>query len=182
MQPDPWDKTLKTLFRDRGPWIYAVISRIVPDPNQAEDLVVEVFWQAVRSTRVQALGPQGVSVWLSVRARHLAIDCLRSNRPERGHPPEFRSEYLQAASDLSRISSALNNLPAHEREVFELAYFEGLSHSEIAEITGRSLGTVKTWVRASRLRIARLAESDQMQSDPSTANTVPSLLELASTV
>jgi len=153
------------MFQLRGPWIYALVAWILPDRNIAEQLVIEVFWRASQNARVMTLGPTALSAWLRIKARSLAVDSLRSKKPVIAHPAAFRSECLQGAPGLSSLSLALVTLAPHEREVFELAYFEGLSHSEIAEITGRSLGTIKTWVRTSRLRVAHTSESDQMQSD-----------------
>jgi RNA polymerase sigma-70 factor, ECF subfamily len=157
---------LRDLFERRGPWIYALVSWIVPDRELARMLVIETFWRASQNARVSALEPQALSVWLRLQARTLAIDSLRGQPPSVVHPADFRSDYLGHVSDLTRISVALLKLAPHEREVFELAYFEGLSHSEIAAITGRSLGTIKTWVRSSRLRVATGSASDQMQNEP----------------
>jgi RNA polymerase sigma-70 factor (ECF subfamily) len=171
---------LKELFGLSGPWIYALVSRIVPDPVLAADLAVEVFWRAQHSPRVRAMASRAAGVWLRVQARALAIDALRSSHSVISHPVAFRAEYLALTTQLRSVSVALLSLAPHEREVFELAYFEGLSHSEIAEISGRSLGTVKTWVRSSRLRIEHLTQSDQMQSAVPRKNTDVTNSETAS--
>lgn len=155
---------VRTLFEVRGPSIYAAIFRIVADREVAEELVFEAFWGALETPHVMRLGPEGIAVWLQLRGRSLAIESLRSRDKTVSHTAEFRAEFRNAAELLPEISIALLRLPPHQREAFELAYFEGLSHSQIAQITGRSLGTVKTWVRSSRLRVVRSTKSNQIRN------------------
>jgi RNA polymerase sigma-70 factor, ECF subfamily len=170
---------IQELFHTRGPWIYALVCRIVTDRAQAEQVVLEAFWHASQNRQAGSLGADALRVWLWLRARNLAIESLRSQTLIT-YPADFRMEYLKSSVNLQRISLALLKLAPHEREVFELAHFEGLSHSEIAALTGRSLGTVKTWVRSSRLRVDRSSESDQMQNEPLGAISVPSHAETSS--
>jgi RNA polymerase sigma-70 factor, ECF subfamily len=156
---------LRDCFERRGPWIYAAVSRIVSNPELARVLVIETFWCASQNPRIGALELETLSVWLRLKARNLAIAFLRLDHVVIAHPAKFRAEYLKCATDLERISIALLRLEPHQREMFELSYFEGLSHSEIAGITGRALGTVKSWVRYSRLSVDKSAQDHKAVSE-----------------
>lgn len=155
-QRDP--RALAALYDRYGRLAYSLILRVVRNAGVAEDLVQETFlrvWSRIPAfdARKGALGP-----WLLAVARNRAIDYLRSaggrerNAVEYGeadHPALFVDiEAGILASDAAhRVRSALAKLSAHQRQVIELAYFEGLSQTEIAERMGQPLGTVKTWAR-----------------------------------
>jgi RNA polymerase sigma-70 factor, ECF subfamily len=106
-----------------------------------------------------ALGP-----WLLAVARNRAIDYLRANSGrERNsldleqidHPALYTDmeRDLLTSDNARRVKAAMAKLPSEQREVIELAYFEGLSRSEMAERMGQPIGTVKTWVRAALKRL-----------------------------
>jgi RNA polymerase sigma-70 factor, ECF subfamily len=153
-------QALADLYDRYGRLAYSLILRIVRDAEMAEDLVQETFlriWtraQAFDSER-GALGP-----WLLAVARNRAIDYIRSadGRMARSafeiveveNPSLFANlEKEMAMSDQARrIREALSKLNSNQRAAIELAYFEGLSQTEIAEKMGQPLGTVKTWMRA----------------------------------
>jgi RNA polymerase sigma-70 factor (ECF subfamily) len=147
MEPQAADQD-EIRYRLHGPWIYALILAMVQDVSLAELLTFEVFWQAC----ARRLRPDDDRVWLRLAARRLTILALRTPDWTPAHPATFRAACRVTAVDLHEVWRILNAAPRHEREAFELAYFEGLSHSEIAALIGRSLGTVKTWVRSARLR------------------------------
>ena len=148
------------LYDRYGRITYSVVVAIVRDAGVAEDLVQETFlrvWNRVHAFEVGrgALGP-----WLLTIARNRAIDHLRSlgarmdrNAFEldvREHPSLFvdmEREVLNA-DHAQVIGMALAKLSANQQKVIELAYYEGLSQTEMAERMGEPLGTVKTWVRA----------------------------------
>jgi RNA polymerase sigma-70 factor (ECF subfamily) len=147
------------LYDRYGKLAYSLIYRIVRDVGAAEDLVQETFlrvWNRAQGFDAErgALGP-----WLLAVARNRAIDYLRSasGKMSRGaleleaaeHPSAFVNFEADVLSqDQSRrVRSALGRLNENQRHVIELAYFEGLSQSEMAERLGQPLGTVKTWVR-----------------------------------
>jgi RNA polymerase sigma-70 factor (ECF subfamily) len=153
-------KALADLYDRYGRLAYSLILRIVRDAATAEDLVQETFlrvWNRVQGFDDErgALGP-----WLLAVARNRAIDYLRSagGRMARNsmemigteHPSlfgNFESDVLHQDT-ARRIRGALDRLAPNQRNVIELAYFEGLSQTEMAERIGQPLGTVKTWVRA----------------------------------
>jgi RNA polymerase sigma-70 factor (ECF subfamily) len=154
------------LYNRYGRVAYSLIYRIVRNGAAAEDLVQETFlriWNRVQSFDPErgALGP-----WVLTVARNRAIDYLRSvdGRMSSGALDLDRLENPALYSDLAasalsldrtrRLQGALEKLNANQRMVIELAYFEGLSQTEMAAQMKQPLGTVKTWVR-SALKILR---------------------------
>jgi RNA polymerase sigma-70 factor, ECF subfamily len=155
---------LGELYDKYGRLVYSLILRVVRDSGTAEDLVQETFirvWNRVQSFDAQK---GSIAPWLLAVARNRAIDYLRSAQA-RHDPVELNqmdhpSLYSEMESDLlnrdnaRRIQTAMQKLPETQRQVIELAYFEGLSQSEMADRMGQPLGTIKTWVR-SALRVLR---------------------------
>ncbi len=151
-------QALAELYDRYGRLVYSLIVRVVRDGALAEDLVQETFlrvWNRAQGFDAQrgALGP-----WLLAVARNRAIDYLRSasgrernavELEEVDHPSLYTDmERDILASDKARmIRAALEKLAPNQRQVIELAYFEGLTQTEMAERMGQPLGTVKTWVR-----------------------------------
>jgi len=152
-------RALAELYDRYGRVVYALILRVVRDTGLAEDLVQETFlrvWNRVHGFDAQrgSIGP-----WLLAVARNRAIDYLRSaggrernsvEYEETDHPALYTDmEKDILASDKARVvKSAMDKLSPNQRQVIELAYFEGLSQTEMAERMGQPLGTVKTWVRS----------------------------------
>ena len=152
-------QALAELYDRYGRLAYSLILRVVRDTGIAEDLVQETFlrvWNRVQGFDANkgAIGP-----WLLAVARNRAIDYLRSSGGRERNAVEFEETDHPAlytdmepgilASDKARVvKAAVDKLSVHQRQVIELAYFEGLSQSEMAERMGQPLGTVKTWVRA----------------------------------
>lgn len=154
------------LYDRYGRLVYSVIFSVVRDSGVAEDLVQETFlrvWnrmQGFDSAR-GALGP-----WVLAVARNRAIDHVRSAAArmsqnsfeiaEHDHPSVFVDmvEDLFAAGQARHIRDAVKRLNENQRRCIELAYFEGLSQTEMADRMGQPLGTVKTWVRTA-LRMLR---------------------------
>ena len=159
-------QAMADLYDRYGRLAYSLIYRIVHNAGVAEDLVQETFlrvWNQVR-----AFDPKrgALSPWLLTVARNRAIDYLRSvdNRVSQKtfelekieHPATFATAE-QDILNLDRIrllKDAFTKLTDQQRVVIEMAYYEGLSQSEMAERIKQPLGTVKTWVR-SALKILR---------------------------
>jgi len=149
---------LAELYDSYGRAVYALILRVVRDAGIAEDLVQETFlrvWNRVHGFDAQkgSIGP-----WLLAVARNRAIDYLRSaggrernavEYEETDHPALYTNmeQELLASDKARRVKSAIDKLSPNQKQVIELAYFEGLSQTEMAERMGQPLGTVKTWVR-----------------------------------
>jgi RNA polymerase sigma-70 factor, ECF subfamily len=151
-------QALAELYDRYGGVTYSLILRVVRDTGIAEDLVQETFlrvWNRVSGFDAQkgSIGP-----WLLAVARNRAIDYLRSaggrernavEYEETDHPSLYcdMEKDILASDKARKVKSAIDKLPANYRQVIELAYFEGLSQTEMAERMGQPLGTVKTWVR-----------------------------------
>jgi RNA polymerase sigma-70 factor (ECF subfamily) len=159
-------KAMADLYKRCGRLAYSVILRIVRNVGVAEDLTQETFlrvWNRVGSFHAErgALTP-----WVLTVARNRAIDHVRSQdgRMEASAVDLDRLERPGLFMDLEasaltidrarRLKSALEKLNANQRTVIELAYYEGMSHTEMAERLKQPLGTVKTWTRTA-LQILR---------------------------
>jgi RNA polymerase sigma-70 factor (ECF subfamily) len=152
-------QALAELYDRYGRVTFSLILRVVRDTGIAEDLVQETFlrvWNRVSGFDAQkgSIGP-----WLLAVARNRAIDYLRSAGGRERRALEYEETDQPAlycdmekdilTADKARIvKSAVARLAPHQRQVIELAYFEGLSQTEMAERMGQPLGTVKTWVRS----------------------------------
>jgi RNA polymerase sigma-70 factor (ECF subfamily) len=131
------------------------------DTGNAEDVLQEVFMQLWRNPDLFDSSRGSLGPWLAVIARNRAIDALRRRKPDSNLDDVIVSvnHDLSAAADRSRamykIREVLGGMPGPQRTVLELAYFEGLSHTEIASKTGEPLGTVKTRIRAGLLSLRK---------------------------
>ena len=144
--------------------VLGLTTRILRDPDEAEDVLQEVFMHVWRSPR-QFDETRGTAMtWLLILARSRAIDRLRSLR-RRGKDRQVPIEDHAIASgeDLERgaanaqegavVRRALADLPPDQRRALELAYFDGYTQSEIAQMTGAPLGTVKTRLRQGMMKL-----------------------------
>lgn len=156
-QRDP--RAMGDLYDRFGRLVYSVIFSVVRDSATAEDLAQETFlrvWNRIQGFEAGrgALGP-----WLLAIARNRAIDHVRSiaSRMDRSSFEFDAREHPSLFVDMERdvlntdharlIRKAIATLNENQRKVIELAYYEGLSQTEMAETMGQPLGTVKTWVR-----------------------------------
>jgi RNA polymerase sigma-70 factor, ECF subfamily len=151
-------QALAELYDLYGKLAYSLVLRVVRDQAIAEDLVQETFlrvWNRVHSVDSDkgSIGP-----WLLAIARNRAIDYLRSSAgrerravelDEIDHAPLYREMEagILISDQARRVKLAMDKLAPNYRTVMELAYFEGLSQSEMAAKMGQPLGTIKTWVR-----------------------------------
>jgi RNA polymerase sigma-70 factor, ECF subfamily len=145
--------------------VYAVALRVLSDAGAAEDILQEVFMQLWRNAGVFDSSRGNLGAWLAVISRNRAIDSLRKRRPETGVEDVIVSVEPDMSGDAERsramekVRSALGAMPAAQRSALEMAYFEGLSHSEIATKTGEPLGTVKTRIRAGLLALRKVFQT-----------------------
>lgn len=152
--------------------MYSLAVRILRSSPDAEDVVQEVFSQAWRqSARYDATRASAVG-WLLMQTRSRAIDRLRARqaRPE-GSEVDVVVEQADSAAgpelqavrteQANRVRLALERLPFLQRTAIELAYYEGLTQSEIAERLAQPLGTVKTWIRQGLLRLREALNEDE---------------------
>lgn len=142
--------------------VYSVSLRVLQDTGAAEDVLQETFMQLWRNPGAFDASRGNMAAWLAVIARHRAIDALRRRRPQTDLEDVIVSVEPDLASDADRsramdkVRGALQAMPAPQRSALELAYFEGLTHVEIAEKTGEPLGTIKTRIRAGLLSLRKV--------------------------
>lgn len=156
---------LAELYDRHARRVFSLAVRILREHADAEDVVQEVFTQVwVQAGRYDA-GRGAVAAWMLMMARSRAIDRLRSRqaRPEAAAESHAAENVPAAATpqDLDLLSTeqvahlrnALNELPAAQRVALELAYYEGLTHAEIAARLAEPLGTVKTRIRQAVIKL-----------------------------
>jgi len=156
----------EVLYRRYARPVFGLALRRLGDRGRAEDAVQETFasiWRAARSYKPER-GPG--APWLYAVARNAITDRGRARTETPAEIPDEPSgdagpaERAEAGWTSWRIHRALEELNDNERSVVELAYWSGLSQSEIAEFLGIPLGTVKTRTRAALARLATLLEEE----------------------
>jgi len=155
-----------TLYDKTSSHLFAVVLRINRDRGQAEDVLQEVYVNVWRSAQSFDAAQSQPLTWLTRIARNRAIDSLRRAQTQ----PQFESRFtgeeedndvyddkaddapgpldlLSRASDARALTDCMQDLSASQRQSVALAFYDGLSHAEVAEKMGQPLGTVKSWVR-----------------------------------
>jgi RNA polymerase sigma-70 factor, ECF subfamily len=142
--------------------VYAVALRVLQDTGAAEDVLQDIFMQLWRNPGLFDATRGNMAAWLAVITRHRAIDALRRRRPESdiedvvlSVEPDLASEADRSRA-MDKVRGALRTMPSPQRNALEMAYFEGLTHVEIAEKTGEPLGTVKTRIRTGLLSLRKV--------------------------
>jgi RNA polymerase sigma-70 factor, ECF subfamily len=166
------EQALGLLYDRWNAVVHGVVSRMLRQPDDVEDVVEEAFWQAWRQASRFDPTRGAVQTWLLTIARSRALDRVRSLRRRREDPLEGEDGQVvtqqtaegdpgldaEASERRTIVVAAMADLPQEQREALELGYFGGLSQSEIAERTGQPLGTVKT-----RMRLAMQKLRSQLQ-------------------
>jgi RNA polymerase sigma-70 factor, ECF subfamily len=161
------EAALGALYDRYAAMLSSVLNRILRDTQASEEILQDVFFQLWRAPSRFDAARGSLPGWLLVIARNRAISRLRRHNPAAGDelvensvvlPVNFESAIAQRQL-LDRVKGALENLPMEQRAAVELAYFEGLTHSEIAERTGDPLGTVKTRLRSAVETLKRTLHS-----------------------
>jgi len=159
-------QAMADLYDRFGRLAYSVILSVVRDPSTAEDLVQETFLRVWNRAHAFEAGRGALGPWLLTIARNRAIDHIRSvgSRMQKNSYEFDASEHPSLFVDMERdvfntdhariIRKALAKLTENQQKVIELAYYQGLSQTEMAEQMGQPLGTIKTWVRAA-LKVLR---------------------------
>ena len=177
-----------TLYQRSSPHLFAVILRINRDRAQAEDILQEVYvnvWRAAAGFDAAQSQPM---TWLTSIARNRAIDSLRragaQPRLDSAHALDDEDndvydetadeapgplELLSQAADARQLQHCMQVLSAPQRQSLALAYFDGLSHAEVADKMAQPLGTVKSWVRRALLALKSCLEQGAVADRAATA-------------
>lgn len=162
------EQALAALYDETSRLVYGLLLRVLGDASTAEEVLLDVYTQVWRQAAAYSAGRGAPLAWLTTIARSRAIDRLRSGRAERQRTEPLDPVMYREASDedvegewaaretRKAVRAALDGLAPEQREVIELAYFGGMSHSEIAAARGQPLGTVKTRIR---LGMSKLREA-----------------------
>lgn len=162
-------QAFRALYEATASRLLAIAQRVLDDRGAAEDVLQEVYlgvWN--RAERVPEPCRQPLA-WLTTLVRNRAIDMVRRRRPEvplqwededgttHGYDLADESagpaEQLQAVQEDTRLGHCLGRIDEEPRQALMLAYYEGLTHVEVAQRLSRPLGTVKAWVRRSLLSL-----------------------------
>jgi RNA polymerase sigma-70 factor (ECF subfamily) len=168
------ERALAVLYDRFGRAAYALARRITRDETLAEDVVQEAFLDAWRGARRFDPDRGKATTWLFTFVHRRAVDAVRRS-VVRARPVPIELRELEAAEDdvagtivaresAAEIWAALPRLPRAQRRVLELAYFDGYTQSEIAEVLGEPLGTVKSRTHAALTRLRELIVADGMPS------------------
>ncbi|MCE2850374.1 MAG: RNA polymerase sigma factor [Roseiflexaceae bacterium] len=172
-------QALEVLYDRYSAVVYRLAFRMLKNREQSEEIVQEVFWRVWRRSASFERERGRVAQWIFGIAHNLCIDELRRMRA-RPNPvydndenpiiPQLVDDHVDVpatawANEQRRvIINALASLPTAQRQAIELAYFNGLSHQEIAEHLDRPLGTIKTRVRLGLQKLGTLLAFSGMQS------------------
>lgn len=166
-----------TLYDRTSSHLFAVVLRICRDRAQAEDILQEVYVNVWRAASGFDAAQSQPLTWLTSIARNRAIDSLRRAHTQ----PQLQTsaiaddedsdvydttpddspgplELLSRASDARALANCMQDLSASQRQSVALAFYDGLSHAEVADQMGQPLGTVKSWVRRALLSLKSCLE------------------------
>jgi RNA polymerase sigma-70 factor (ECF subfamily) len=142
--------------------VYSVALRVLQDTGGAEDVLQDIFMQLWRNPGAFDASRGNMAAWLAVIARNRAIDAIRRRRPEEDFEnvvvsvePDLASEADRSRA-MGKVRDAFETMSAPQRSALEMAYFEGLTHAEIAEKTGEPLGTIKTRIRTGLMSLRKV--------------------------
>jgi RNA polymerase sigma-70 factor (ECF subfamily) len=149
------EAALEALYDRYAGILSSVLRRILRDTQAAEEILQDIFFQLWKNAEQFDAARGSLAGWLMVIARNRAISKLRHHNPAAGDellentvalPFNLESAAAQRQM-LDKVKGVLEMLPKEQRAAIEMAYFEGMTHSEIAQRTGDPLGTVKTRLR-----------------------------------
>jgi RNA polymerase sigma-70 factor (ECF subfamily) len=157
---------LDTFYKRYNRIAFSLVLRIVGNREDAEDVLTDVFWQVwQQSPRYDSSRGKPIA-WLLTIARTRAIDSVRSTNRQQTRtdeldantqpaeaPPE--SDIFVLADTRNAVKEALQELPEQQKILLEMAYFQGMSHTEMATALGQPLGTVKDRIRNGMMHLRK---------------------------
>jgi RNA polymerase sigma-70 factor (ECF subfamily) len=168
-------EALQELYERHKTMAYSIALRITGDVGTAEDAVQDAFLGAWRSVSRYEAGRASVRTWLLTIVHRRAIDAVRRRRPEASVEidegvtealtmPDVWQEVARGL-DRTTVATALAQINVDQRSAIEMAYFEGLTQTQIADRSGVPLGTVKSRLRLGLVGLRRLLTADEMRDD-----------------
>jgi RNA polymerase sigma-70 factor (ECF subfamily) len=162
---------LETLYDRYSRPVYSLALRITRQPAAAEEIVQDVFLQLWRTAGRFEAARGSLEPWLFTLARNRALDQLRMKAEKQrrredaldemplASPPQNLEAGLDTQRQGEKVRGIMATLPEAQRQAIELAFFEGMTHSEIAAAMQQPLGTVKSWIRSGLLRLREALET-----------------------
>lgn len=158
-------QAMTDLFDRYGRMVYSVALRVLKDPGNAEDVMQDVFFNLWENPRAYISTRGSLGAWLLVVARNRSIDALRRRKPSESVDEVVLPAKTNLASEaetntlMEKVRVVMSALPPDQQKSLQLAFFEGLSHSEIAAHTGDPLGTVKTRIRTALISVRKAIQA-----------------------
>ncbi len=161
---------LDTLYERYSSPVYSLVWKVLQNAEESEDVALDVFWQVWRQADRYDASRGAPPAWIFTVARSRAIDRLRARHRREDRTISFDDPAVnldpldeQAAPDMvasfrqtrDAVREGVTTLSAAQREAVELAFFQGLTHVEIAEKLGQPLGTIKTRIRQGLLKLRK---------------------------
>ena len=155
------ERAMGSIYDRYSKLVYSVSLRVLRDASAAEDVVQEIFMQIWRAPESFLSTRGSLAGWFAVVARNRSIDVLRRRRvmtPVEDVALASRTNLADEAERTWMTNKArgiIQTLSVEQRKTLEMAFFDGLTHTEIAEMTGEPLGTVKTRIRAALIAVRK---------------------------
>ena len=147
------------IFDRYGRLVYSIALRVLKDTAAAEDVMQEIFFRLWQDPTRRGSDRGSLAAWLAVVARNRAVDGLRRRKPTDpvdevplAAKGDLAEEVVQRGL-MEKLQRQMEKLPAEQHRPIDMAFFEGLTHNEIAERTGLPLGTIKTRIRSGLLSL-----------------------------
>lgn len=162
-------RAFETFYQLTSARIHAIVTRMLHDPAEAEDVLQEVYTSAWRRADTYDPARAGAMTWLITLARNRAIDRLRQHRetpldeaavielPDEDTPSP--AALAEASEERRRLQRCLDQLGERQRNAVRAAFFSGASYAELAERLSLPLGTLKSWIRRSLIQLKGCLES-----------------------
>ena len=156
---------LALLYGKYAKVVYSVSLRVLRDPASAEDVLQEIFMQVWRNPSAFSMDKGSLAGWLAILSRNRSIDLQRRKRPTDSvddvvlASPFNLAEASETNIMLEKARGWMELLSGEQQKMLQMAFFDGLTHAEIAEKTGDPLGTIKTRIRRALQTLRKAAQA-----------------------